>query len=220
MANEQREFWSAVARKYDRVVDLQIGPKTRAMVRERVARETGLGRLAEFGCGTGFYTGVLAQTADSVVATDLSPGMLAVAKGRITAANVTFQTEDCQETSLPDGAFDTAFVGLVMHFTEPDRTLAEMRRILKPGGTLIIANPDPLALSVLARVRFLVRAVYHALTGYRMRPPKGFGRNMLTEEQLCARLGQAGFKVVSTETLRDTSRSSSIPIEYVRSVKL
>jgi ubiquinone/menaquinone biosynthesis C-methylase UbiE len=219
MADEQREFWSAVAEKYDRVVDVQIGPQTRSMVRERVAKEGALGHLAEFGCGTGFYTEVLARKADRVVATDLAPGMLALAKQRVTAANVTFQAEDCQKTSLPDGAFDTAFVGLVMHFTEPDRTLAEMRRILKPGGALIIANVDPLALGVLARVRCLIRVLYHGVTGYRMRPPKGFGRNLLTEQQLCARLGQSGFKVLSTETIRDTSRASNIPIEYVRSVK-
>ena len=48
----------------------------------------------EFGCGTGFYTLVLLGKADSVVATDISPGMLALAKQRIEAANVTFQVED------------------------------------------------------------------------------------------------------------------------------
>ena len=59
-ANGQAEFWSNVADRYDRVVDLQIGGKTRSMVRERVARERELGRLVEFGCGTAFYTEVLA----------------------------------------------------------------------------------------------------------------------------------------------------------------
>ena len=49
MANEQREFWSKVALKYDQVVDLQIGQMTRSMVRERVAKEGRLGKLAEFG---------------------------------------------------------------------------------------------------------------------------------------------------------------------------
>jgi hypothetical protein len=36
----QKEFWSTIAHKYDQVVDLQIGPKTRSMVRERLARES------------------------------------------------------------------------------------------------------------------------------------------------------------------------------------
>ena len=135
MANEQSEFWSKVAPKYDHVVDLQIGPTTRSMARERVAKEGWLGDLAEFGCGTGFYTAVLADKANSVVATDVSPGMLALAKDHIKAPNVTLQVEDCQKTSLPTGAFDTAFMSLVIHFTEPPETLEEMRRILKPDVT-------------------------------------------------------------------------------------
>jgi ubiquinone/menaquinone biosynthesis C-methylase UbiE len=220
MAKEQREFWSQVAQNYDRVVDLQIGPTTRSMVRERVAQEGQLDNLAEFGCGTGFYTQVLAGKADSVVATDLSPGMLALAKDKIKATNVTFQAEDCQKTSLPDGAFDTAFISLVIHFTEPDKTLAEMHRILKPGGTLIIANLDPRALNGLARVRCLIRILYHGFTGYRVKPPKGLGKNVMTEKQLCDLLGQSGFEVVSTETIRDMSRSSNIPVEYIRAVKV
>jgi ABC-2 type transport system ATP-binding protein len=220
MPNEQPEFWSKVAQQYDRVVDLQIGPATRSLVRDRVAKESRLGRLAEFGCGTGFYTQVLAGKADRVVATDLSPGMLAVAQDRIKAANVTFQAEDCQKSSFPEAAFDTAFISLVIHFTEPARTLAEMHRILKPGGTLIIANLDPRALNGLDRVRCLIRIVYRGVIGYRVKPPKGFGKNVMTEKQLCDLLGQSGFKVVSTETIRDPSRSSHIPVEYIRAAKV
>lgn len=220
MANHQSEFWSRVAQKYDRVVDLQIGPTTRSLVRDRVAKEGRLGNLAEFGCGTGFYTQVLADKADSVVATDLSPGMLAVAQAQIKATNVTLQVEDCQKSSLPDGTFDTAFISLVIHFTEPDKTMAEMHRILKPRGTLIIANLDPRALNGLDRVRCLIRILYRGFTGYRVKPPKGLGKNVMTEKQLCDLLGQFGFKVVSTETIRDTSRSSNIPVEYIRAVKV
>lgn len=220
MANEQREFWSTVAQKYDQVVDLQIGPVTRSMVRERVAEEGRLGKLAEFGCGTGFFTELLAGKADSVVATDISPGMLAAAKERVKAANVTFQVEDCQETSFPDEVFDTTFISLVIHFTEPAKTLAEMRRILKPRGTLIISNLDSGALSGVDRVRCLIRIVYHGLTGYRVKPPKRFGKNIITEKQLCDLLVTSGFEVTSTETLRDTSRSSNIPVEYIRAVKV
>ena len=63
MGNEQAEFWSNVAEQYDRVADLQIGGNTRSMVRVRVDRERKLGSLVEFGCGTGFYTEVLARRA-------------------------------------------------------------------------------------------------------------------------------------------------------------
>jgi ABC-2 type transport system ATP-binding protein len=217
---EQREFWSTVAGRFDRVVDLQIGPRTRSMVRDRVSREGRLGEVAEFGCGTGFFTEVLAGKADRLVATDLSPGMLEMARARVTAPNVTFRPEDCQATGFPPGAFDTVFLSLVIHFTEPARTLAEMRRILRPDGMLLIVNLDPRALGGLDAVRSLIRVIYHGVTGYRMKPPKGFGRSVLTERELGDLLGQSGFKVVGSETFKDASRSSSIPLEYVRATKV
>jgi ubiquinone/menaquinone biosynthesis C-methylase UbiE len=142
--------------------------------------------------------------------------MLELARQRVNAPNVTFQLEDCQRTGLPDGAFDTAFVSLVLHFTEPERALAEMRRILRPGGTLLVVNLDPLALTGLARVRSELRVLQRGVVGYRIKPPKGLGRGVLTEAQLRERLGRSGFRVISAETIRDSSRSSNIPVEYVR----
>ena len=145
--------------------------------------------------------------------------MLEVAKHHVTATNVTFQLEDCQTTSLPNSTFDTAFISLVIHFTEPDRTLSEMHRILKPGGMLIIVNLDLKALNGLNRLRSVMRILYHGFTVYRVKPPKGFGRNSMTEKRLCELLEQFGFRVVSSEMFRDPSRSSNIPIEYIRAVK-
>jgi len=220
MGTEQGEFWSRVASRYDEVVDRQIGAGTRSLVRDRLAEEGRLGDLVEFGCGTGFYTSVLAEKADSVVASDVSPGMLTLARERITAPNVTFQVEDCHQTSFPDGAFDTAFMSLVLHFTEPDRALAEVRRVLRPGGTLIILNLDLLALRGVDRVRALVRIVYQGFAGYRVKPPKRLGRNMLTRAQLCAVLGTGGFEVECAEVIAGASRSSNIPVDYVRAVKI
>lgn len=220
MSDEQREFWSRVARKYDRVVDLQIGPATRSLLRERLAKEGWLGRVAEFGCGTGYYTEVLASHSDGVVATDLSPGMLDLARERIRSSNVSFQAEDAQRTSFPDAAFDTAFMSLLIHFTEPERTLAEMRRILKPGGSLILANLDPGALRGLDRIRCGIRILLRGVTGYRTKPPKGLGAHVLTERELCESLAKVGFEVVETEAIRDTARSSNIPVEYVKARKV
>ena len=219
MSDEQRDFWSRVAARYDRVVDLQIGPATRCLLRNRVEKEGRLGAVVEFGCGTGFYTSALAEKADAVTATDLSPGMLALARDRTSAPNVTFRVEDCQKTSFPDASFDTAFMGLVVHFTEPDSTLAEMRRILRPRGTLIVLNLDMPALRGLDRIRSVVRVVYRGATGYRVKPPRRFGANVMTEEQLRRALDRSGFQVVHAEPVRDAARSSNIPVEYVRAVK-
>lgn len=214
------QYWTRVARKYDSVVDLQIGGTTRSLIRERVSKENSLGSLVEFGCGTGFNTATLSAKAASLVATDFSPGMLAASKERIRACNVTFRVEDCQNTSFCDGAFDTAFMSLVIHFTEPLKTLAEMRRILKTGGTLIIANLDPAALKPFDRLRCWVRIIFNGLARFRVKPPKRFGQHLLSEEQLCSHLRDTGFHVLSRETIRDRSRSSNIPVDYVRARKV
>jgi len=218
-ADQQSQYWSKVASKYDYVVDLQIGGKTLSLIRERLAKEKRLGTLVEFGCGTGFYTGVLSEKADSVVATDISSGMLAVAKEQIKAENVKFQLEDCQKTSFPDAAFDTAFSSLVIHFTEPEKMLAEMRRVLKPGGTLIITNLDPSALNIVNRIRCAARVIYNGLARYRVKPPKGSASHLLSEEQLCGLLRKSGFEVLGRETVSDRSRSSNIPVDYIGAVK-
>ena len=219
MTNNQTEFWSKVAAKYDRVVDLQIGTETRALVRERLREERQLGSVVEFGCGTGYYTQVLAEKSATVIATDLSPEMLEIAKERVQAANITFLTEDCQSTSFAAAMFDTAFISLVLHFVDTKRTLVEMHRILKSGGMLIIANVDFHALRGLDRLRSTIRVLYHGATGYWLKPPKHFITKILSEKQLCDLLDRSGFKVISSEVIKDPSRSSNIPIDYIKAVK-
>ena len=80
-----------------------------------------------------------------------------------------------------------------------------MRRILKRGGLLIILNLDPGALTGVDRVRCLIRIPYHGITGYRLKPPRGFGKNTMTEKQLCDLLVKSMFQVISAETIKDTS---------------
>ncbi len=120
---------------------------------------------------------------------------------------------------MSDEAFDTAFISLVIHFTEPRKTLLEMHCILKVGGTLVIANLDVHALRGLDRARCLIRILYHGLTGYRVKPPE-FTKNMLTEKELCKLLSECGFRLTDTEMIRDKSRSSNTPVEYIRAVKV
>jgi hypothetical protein len=95
-----------------------------------------------------------------------------------------------------------------------------MHRVLKPGGTLIIVNLDMPALTGFNRLRCIARVVFTTLTRYRVRPPKGFGATALSEKSLHALLNSSGFKVTSSETIRDGSRSSCIPLEYVRATRI
>jgi ABC-2 type transport system ATP-binding protein len=216
MPNELIDFWSQAAPDYDRVVELQIGPGTRERVRRRLAEEGPLGQVIEFGCGSGFFTETLASNATRVLATDLSPGMLAFAEQRLSPSNIELQIADCQGSSLAAQAFDTAFLSLVLQFADHRQTIAEMHRVLKPGGKLIIANLDVHALAVPHRMRCLFRVVYQGRRGYAVRPPKRFGRNVISGATLCRRLERQGFDVVSSETFTNNGRASYIPVNYVR----
>ena len=81
-------------------------------------------------------------------------------------------------------------------------------------------NLDPGALSGLDKLRSALRIAYRGITGYRTPPPPGFGRNVLRERQLLELLGASGFRVLSSETIRDASRSSNVPVEYVRATRI
>src|SRR5262245_57688828 len=59
-------------------------------------------------------------------------------------------------------------------------------------------------------------ASYQGAVGYRVKPTKGLGRNVVTEAQLRQLLDDTGFRVVSAETIRDSSRSSNIPVRSDR----
>jgi hypothetical protein len=90
--------------------------------------------------------------------------------------------------------------------------------LLQLGGTLVIVNLDPQALHGLDRIRSRVRIVYQGFVGFRVKPPKGFGRNVMSEKRLCDLLGRSGFRVDGA--IKDPSRSSNIPVEYIRAVKV
>jgi ubiquinone/menaquinone biosynthesis C-methylase UbiE len=216
MSTELIDFWSRAAPDYDRVVELQIGPGTRAQVRDRLSQERALGCVVEFGCGSGFFTETLAAIADRVLATDVAPGMLALAKKRLRGDNLEFQVADCQRSSLEASAFDTAFLGLVLQFVDHRRTIAEMHRVLKPGGTLLIANLDITALAMPHRMRCLFRVVYQGRRGYAIRPPRRFGRNVIGRAELCKLLEKCGFDILSCETMTNLSRPSYIPVNFIR----
>ena len=93
----------------------------------------------EVGCGTGALTAaILAGCAPrSVLSTDPSEGFLAHARTAIRDERVRFETAGAQKLPANDASFDVAASALVLNFV-PDMqaALAEMRRVLKPGGLL------------------------------------------------------------------------------------
>ena len=116
---------------------------------------------------------MLAERADSVVATDIAKGMLELTRsGLRDQGNVSFQIEDCMKLSFDQASFDTAFIALVLQFVDAEVALAEFGRVIKPGGLLIVANLDVQALSLPLAMMLIARTMYYARKKYNRAMPR------------------------------------------------
>jgi len=99
-------------------------------------------RLLDVGSGRGAVAAAAVARGCAVTAVDAAPRMvelLAAAYPRVDARVMDIHTLD-----LPDDAYDVATGGLVIHLvTEPARVLTELRRVLRPGGTVVLTVPGP-----------------------------------------------------------------------------
>jgi ubiquinone/menaquinone biosynthesis C-methylase UbiE len=102
------------------------------------------GLVLDVACGPGIVTVELAAIAREVVALDLTPQMLAKARERCEQAgrvNVTFKEGSAAELPFPDNCFDAVVTRLSFHhFEDPRRVLREVTRVVKVGGTVVVAD--------------------------------------------------------------------------------
>ena len=98
-------------------------------------------RWLDVGCGTGALSETILDRAAprQVVGIDPSEAFLDFARSRLRDPRVAFRTGDAQALPVQDEAFDIAVAGLVLNFVaEPAKALSEIRRALRPGGTLAV----------------------------------------------------------------------------------
>jgi ubiquinone/menaquinone biosynthesis C-methylase UbiE len=96
-------------------------------------------RVIEVGCGTGSLTFMLPRRAKltCVEAIDYSTEFVVSARERNADPKINFSEGDACSLQFGDDIFDRALSMLVLHFvTEPDRAIAEMLRVVRPGGTV------------------------------------------------------------------------------------
>jgi len=112
-------------------------------------RETFAGRsngdVIEIGCGTGKNTAMLAEACRSLVALDLSEGMLDIARKKVTAGHARFQIADISSTwPVVDDRADLVTCNLVLeHLNTMNHVFAEARRALRKGGTFFVCELHP-----------------------------------------------------------------------------
>jgi len=98
--------------------------------------------VGDLGCGTGHVSAALAPCVRRVIAVDESGPMLAAAEERVKSfGNVELRSGTIERLPIEDETLDAAVLFLVAHFiSDPARAMQEIRRVLKPGGRLLIVD--------------------------------------------------------------------------------
>ena len=103
-------------------------------------------RILDAGCGSGPLFAALRDRGAIVTGFDKSAGMVELARRRLGADADLRVAELGSPLPFPDGTFDDVTASLVLHYLEDWRpALAELRRVLKPGGRLIVSVNHPFA---------------------------------------------------------------------------
>lgn len=140
----QRYGWDLAAQDYEPLWQAQLAHARHALL-DAAALAPGE-RVLDVACGTGLVALEAARAVGAtgwVVGVDLSDRMVDAARDRAGAQqlrNVDFARMDAEALGLPEGDFDVVLCALgLMYMPDPPRALREMRRVLRPGGRLVLA---------------------------------------------------------------------------------
>ena len=133
-------FWNRIAGLYDCFEELynkRVYTNTGKVVAEFIRKTDD---VLECACGTGAISVWIAGACKSLIATDLAQNMLCMAKKKCDGVpNVRFEKADITKLNYQDASFDKVVAGNVIHLLpEPQKAMAELVRVTKPGGQMII----------------------------------------------------------------------------------
>jgi ubiquinone/menaquinone biosynthesis C-methylase UbiE len=126
--------------------------------------------LLDIGCGTGDDVRDLAQVVGRrgrVVGVDVSGAMIAEAKQRhaTAALPLEFVAGDAQDLTFPDASFDCCRTErMLMHLDDPEKALAEMVRVVRPDGRVVVFDFDWDAVFVDSPYKETTRKIVHAFS--------------------------------------------------------
>jgi ubiquinone/menaquinone biosynthesis C-methylase UbiE len=144
-ARRSRGYFESVAGDWERIRKSCFDDRLGSVALEKLVPR-GL-VVADIGCGTGSLTFELARVAEKVVAVDLSAEMLKRAERLARergVKNVEFRRGDAEKIPLDVSSVDAAFSVMVLHFLkDPARAVAELARITRPGGPVVLLDLVP-----------------------------------------------------------------------------
>jgi len=141
-----RRYFADHAQEWDdiRARHVAEGEVESAML--RLMHNRRLGHLLDIGTGTGRMAEIFATTTRKITALDRSPEMLRIARAKLADRGIAAELVQGDFTALPMAArtVDTVVMHQVLHFAhEPARVIAEVARVLNPGGHLLIVDFAP-----------------------------------------------------------------------------
>ena len=142
LSSENRSIWDRFAPVYSRFVTGTPGnQKAYAAMFRRIRKVVKGKNVLEIATGPGVIAKQVADEAESMIATDYSEKMLAVARRGEVPDKLQFEQADACALPYEDDRFDVVIIANALHILpEPDQALAEIRRVLKADGILIAPN--------------------------------------------------------------------------------
>jgi 2-polyprenyl-3-methyl-5-hydroxy-6-metoxy-1,4-benzoquinol methylase len=98
--------------------------------------------VLEVGCGTGSLTKELQKTQARILALDISPDLLDVARTERASKGITFLLGNAYNLGCKDSSVDRIIGSSVLHHLEVDTALTEFYRVLKPQGAIVFTEPN------------------------------------------------------------------------------
>lgn len=141
--SRSQEFFSTTAGHWDRLRDEMFGQRFYLLGLLGLVDPDWT--VADLGCGTGPLAEALAPIVRRVIAIDESEAMLETARRRLEGFdNVELRRGELESLPLEDASVDAATLVLVLHhLPQPERAVAEVARVLRPGGRFLILDMLP-----------------------------------------------------------------------------
>ncbi|MGZ0786608.1 class I SAM-dependent methyltransferase [Pseudomonas saponiphila] len=104
--------------------------------------------VLDIASGEGYGSAMLAGVARSVIGVDISPEAVSHANAKYQTSNVEFRLGSCSAIPLDDASVDVVVsFETIEHHDEHESMMQEIKRVLRPGGTLVISSPEKLEYS-------------------------------------------------------------------------
>ena len=200
---EQKNFWDKNAGRYDRFMrkDRAAYDEMYELIRPIVRHKT----VLELATGTGLIAKHIVNAAAHIEATDASPEMIAAAKRDNRSAKLHFSVQDMFCLPYAEESFDVVIVSNALHIVpQPEKALAEIRRVLKDDGVLIAPTFTHAGNLFSGKIK----AFFMKLAGFPLHS------RWTSEEYLCF-LRRNGWTVRKSAALK-----ASFPLTYAECVKM